>query len=754
MARLPDFQDLGQRPGLPGGSGNVARLEVPRDQLGESLSQAGRTLQDSAQIIDRTNEQQDRIAADAALNALNEQSVTLQFDPKAGFRNAKGAAAVGQQFADGYMGQLTTKADGIAEGLQNDRQRALFKERSALVALRYRQDLLNHQAQQTELFNDETANNTIELALRSMAQAPTDELGFQTSMVQIEGTIGETAKRKGLSAEAQAALKGKYTDAAYSTRILSLLDGVPGVVNADPYTAERMLRQVRDRLGPQAALTLGRQVTQAVKDVQQRDGARAEVYGTGAMDARTVYPAVQGAAPLAGVIMELESRGARFDANGNLLTSPKGAQGEMQVMPATSRDPGFGVTPARNDSAEEIARVGRDYVGAMTARYQEPALVLAAYNAGPAVVDKWIGKHGDPRTGEITVDEWIAKIPFAETQKYVTNGLRKVVAQQGGEPGAVSGPTAAQLKAEALPALLQRARQHAESMYPGDPRFVDGYVARTLGYANEVLNQQRARQDAANDTLTRALVGAKGDGTDAVKSIDQVMADPTLKAAFETATPQAQLALQARLAKGNKGFDPESFQIYYGLLGSAGQDPAGFAQMDLGQYYGLIPDEKLVELARYQKSINANDAKQQARDLNWQRTKANVEDMLKPLRLGATAKAGSSQAKTTEQFYGRLNEAVQDHFTTTGKWPDTQTTRKYAAGLLAEGKEAGGIFWDSSRRAFEVDDQGKFYVPLPEARTPERTEITQAYQRVFGKLPSEAELQRFWTQYRLSGAKK
>jgi hypothetical protein len=753
MARLPDFQDFGQRPGLPAGGG-VTRLDVQRDPTGDLMAGAGRELQDAAQIIDRTNEQQDRIAADAALNALNEQSATLQFDPKDGFRNAKGGAVVGQPFVDTYIEHLQTRAKGIADGLQNDRQRALFTQRSPVVALRYRQDLLNHQAQQTEFFNDQTANNTLELALRSMAQAPTDELGFQTSMVQIEATVDETVKRKGLPPEAAAALKGKYTDAAYSTRILSLLEGVPGAVQADPYTAERMFRQVRDRLGPQAALSLGKQVLQGVKDVQQRDGARAEVYGGGAMDARAVYPAVQGVVPLAGVVMELESRGARFDKDGNLLTSPKGAQGEMQVMPATTRDPGFGVTPARDNSPEEIARVGRDYVGAMTARYQEPALVLAAYNAGPATVDKWITKHGDPRAGEITVDEWIAKIPFSETQKYVANGMRKVVAATGGDPAAVSGPTVNQLKAEALPALLQRARQHAESMYPGDPRFVDGYVARTLGYANEVLNQQRARQDAANDTLTRALVGSKGDGSDAVKSIDQLMSDPTLKAAFETATPQAQLAMQARLAKGDKKFDAESFQIYYGLLGSAGQDPAAFAQMDLGPYYGLIPDEKLVELARYQKSINANDAKQQARDLNWQRTKANVEDMLKPLRLGTTAKAGSSQAKTTEQFYGRLNEAVQDHFTSTGKWPDTQTTRKFAAGLLAEGKEAGGMFWDSSRRAFEVDDSGKFYVPLPAARTPERTEITQAYQRVFGKLPSEPELQRFWTQYRLSGAKK
>ena len=36
----------------------------------------------------------------------------------------------------------------------------------------------------------------------------------------------------------------------------------------------------------------------------------------------------------------------------------------MQVMDATNRDPGFGVLPAQDDSPEERARVGRDYLQA------------------------------------------------------------------------------------------------------------------------------------------------------------------------------------------------------------------------------------------------------------------------------------------------------------------------------------------------------------------------------------------------------
>jgi len=64
--------------------------------------------------------------------------------------------------------------------------------------------------------------------------------------------------------------------------------------------------------------------------------------------------------------------------------SPKGARGYTQVMPATGRDPGFGVRPLQNDSPEENLRFGRDYLTAMIRRYPGRLdQALAAYNAGP-----------------------------------------------------------------------------------------------------------------------------------------------------------------------------------------------------------------------------------------------------------------------------------------------------------------------------------------------------------------------------------
>lgn len=107
-------------------------------------------------------------------------------------------------------------------------------------------------------------------------------------------------------------------------------------------------------------------------------------------------------------IKHLESRGRSFDSKGNILTSPKGAEGSMQVMPKTQLNPGFGVTPARNRSPEELERVGRDYGIAMLNEFKDPQLAAMAYNWGPANVKKWLASD--------------RKMPIPkETSKYASN---------------------------------------------------------------------------------------------------------------------------------------------------------------------------------------------------------------------------------------------------------------------------------------------------------------------------------------------
>lgn len=82
-------------------------------------------------------------------------------------------------------------------------------------------------------------------------------------------------------------------------------------------------------------------------------------------------------------------------------TSPKGALGLMQLMPATAKE--FGVTNAFNPA--QNVRAGVAYLRQLLDRYgNNEQLALAAYNAGPTAVDKY----------------GVNVPPYRETQDYVS----------------------------------------------------------------------------------------------------------------------------------------------------------------------------------------------------------------------------------------------------------------------------------------------------------------------------------------------
>lgn len=750
MARLPDIAGESQQP-TPQPTGGVAAYEPPNwrqvGMAGQVISGAGRDLEEAANTVAATNERQDSLVAQSAANVLQQQRITQEFDPQAGFRNAKEGQAVGQQFVDTYGQKFTDAATSIRDGLSNENQKRIFDQHAQVQGLQFKSALLAHQSQETEKFNDSTADSSIKLALSTMAQKPTDELNFQTGLAQINGTLEATAKRKGMPPEQLTNLKATYLDAAYSTRITSIMDGIPGVAPANPYAAEKMFKQVQDRLGPASQVHLANQVQKSVQSVQARDTAQSFIFGRPSTAPATIAPAIGDTPPLQAVVQQMESGG-----NPNAVSS-KGATSEMQVMPATSDNPGFGVRPAQLGAdgkplEGEVARVGRDYLGAMTARYDNPALVMAAYNAGPGQVDKWLAKFGDPRAGQISTQDWVAKIPFDETKNYVTNGLQKL----GTQTAPSQPPTANQLKAD-LYARVQSARQVAEQQYPGDTAYADAVAARTENYGRMVISNQQGIQAAAHDSLISGTLGSKPDGSDKPLTVDQLLADPAMKRAWDQATPEVKSAIQDRFARGEKNnLTQDGANLYYGLLGKAGTDPQSFTQEDLSTYFGKMPDHLLLGLMAAQKSINTKDAAQNDKALNWGQAKSNVEDMLKPIGLGLSAKANSTNAKTSEQFYGRLQESMETYKAQNGKWPQAQDVRKMAASLLTEGAQKGGWIWDSKTRAFQAD-QSQFYVPLPSAKSAEYSQLNGAFTKVMGRPATQAELQQWYTAYKLSGAK-
>lgn len=113
--------------------------------------------------------------------------------------------------------------------------------------------------------------------------------------------------------------------------------------------------------------------------------------------------------------------------------SPVGALGLMQLMPATARLVArqIGVkhkTAWLTERPAHNIRLGSAYIGDLLKRYDgDYVLAIAAYNAGPGRVNRWLKTFGDPRTSEISHMDWIELMPIYETRNYVQRvmeGLR------------------------------------------------------------------------------------------------------------------------------------------------------------------------------------------------------------------------------------------------------------------------------------------------------------------------------------------
>ena len=104
--------------------------------------------------------------------------------------------------------------------------------------------------------------------------------------------------------------------------------------------------------------------------------------------------------------------------------SSVGAMGLMQLMPETANRIArrLGLAPVDRDDllqGDVNVRLGVAYVGQLLRDYQGNLIrAVAAYNAGPAAVKRWIGKFGnrDP-------DEFVELISYRETRRYVKRVL-------------------------------------------------------------------------------------------------------------------------------------------------------------------------------------------------------------------------------------------------------------------------------------------------------------------------------------------
>ncbi len=120
--------------------------------------------------------------------------------------------------------------------------------------------------------------------------------------------------------------------------------------------------------------------------------------------------------------------------------SPVGARGLMQLMPGTARDSARALGLERYDpmSPEDNVALGVYYLSRMLSTFGFEAAAVAAYNAGPGNVSRWLS--GLEYLSEV---RWIESIPFDETNLYVKRVMaNRRIYQRLAQTERASGPAA------------------------------------------------------------------------------------------------------------------------------------------------------------------------------------------------------------------------------------------------------------------------------------------------------------------------
>lgn len=315
-----------------------------------------------------------------------------------------------------------------------------------------------------------------------------------------------------------------------------------------------------------------------------------------------------------------ESRNRERDGQGRLVTSPKGAQGKMQVMPGTNLDPGFGVKPAADGSDAERTRVGRDYLAAMMKRYgNDPAKAWAAYNWGPGALDEAIQKHGS---------NWLANAP-KETRDYVSRNIAALGGNQGGA------------------AVQQAPREHDLTRLLGEvdkmnlPYDLEQAVRRKLtervGLDETLLNRNREK---AEEDAWRTVNGL---GENGFTSISQL--PPSVRSRLSPQQEQNFLRIaqqNVKAAKQGKDTDWTAYSTYSDKFAS---EPQSFLQIAPSELRANLGDTEFKQVMGWRQALLAGKAGAKPPE---QVTHERIKGVTDPLLLAAgIARPSESDRKRT-----------------------------------------------------------------------------------------------------------
>lgn len=661
MPKIPDIS-VAERPTPRPELGNVGYQATSGAETapGEALMRQGAVTGNAAEeIYHAFKVEQDRIdvaKAEDAMNKLNSKRMELTYGPE-GFKNVNGGDAIKPDFNPGYMAKFSAAANEVSQGLDSPRQKQLFKTRAEALATQYKEGLFIHSNTENIKYQDGVDSSVIDNVKSEQGIDPANDITVGLGNVRVTEALKRVATRGGWSPEMLADKAQKVQD----DMAISRYDAYR---LQDPRGALQHFQAHQNEISPTVRLRIQNMLYEAALPV---NAARVNSMGgvpAPAPSATSTPDKEIPAAPSAPPINDLIGAVIKQESGGNqAAVSPKGAIGVMQLIPSTAREMAakIGVPFDEKKLATDAnynKALGTAYLQEQLTNYRgNTTLALAAYNAGPAKVDEWIKKFGDPSQGEISDADFTAKIPYKETRNYV----QSITASLPVTPQPVRMADASGAVATGPVSYANITRQQAATMTTGDP------VVDSLPPDQRIRVFQRAREQAAADQSQAIAVqnhldamARRGKEDAQQKNYGQLLAD-TMEGKRPDATLIAQLVRYQLLSPqaGNSLLNEHAIrddpETTVNLWTARGKDELRTENIASALKAGKIKTETAVALT---KSLNQEESAADKGAYTQLLTSLGVDAFGKPL-IDLTGQAQADRVALVAAAQGEWNTRVR-----------------------------------------------------------------------------------------------
>lgn len=516
----------------------------------------GRAVQNAGQALDRVGDTAQRIADSQAETRVRELDVALSTTIQE--ETVTGEAALsklqGQAYVDAapeYLSRIEAKVRDLSANPRNGLEQRMISDLTARRLAEVRQSIQGQAIKEAEFANKASAAARVATTTSDTAYAYRDTELYAKRKAALDAAIADDLTAKGI-----------FSPAAFQASRLEKLSGVHAYAIDDMVrlgetgpAQSRLDRAIVDReIDPSVASRLQERLEKAVTENEITLAIEGQ-------QPATVVDGVVGSAP-----PELVSAVVWQETRGNAAAvSPKGAAGLMQVMPDTAPEAArlageaWDAERYKTDKAYQL-KLGTAYLNAQLKTFRGSTVAaLAAYNAGPGMVQDWIdgtnktGKNkGGLKLGDPTANPraWAKAIPFEETRNYVAS----ITARLGGSaktplPQSIMDVGEAEAWAQQFPAKDRQAARSA---------------------AMSVVSRNRAAQNQRESDAWDAVqpyLRSGGTWTSIPKQL------------WQRVSPEHQTALMAAAERGdNRTTSPELLSDLYSLMET---DPTAFKQKDL-----------------------------------------------------------------------------------------------------------------------------------------------------------------------------